>query len=132
MVLVDTSVWINYFRDRHSAPTARLRVLLDESRAFCVTGLIVQEIVQGAADLREFTLLEKYFSTQRMLVPEDPVRTHCYAARLYFACRRRGFTPRSTIDCFIAQIALEHEVPLLHEDRDFEQIAKVASKLKLA
>ena len=132
MVLVDTSVWINYFRDLHTPPTARLRMLLDESRGFCVTALIVQEILQGAADLREFSLLQEYFSTQRMLSPEDAVRAHCRAARLYFDCRRRGFTPRSTIDCFIAQIALEHGVALLHEDRDFDRIAEVVPKLKLA
>ncbi len=132
MILVDTSVWINLFRDRNTPPSARLRMLLDAGRGFAVTPLIVQEILQGAANAREFTLLGEYFSTQRMLMPEDMLRTHCNAARLYFDCRRRGFTPRSTIDCFIAQIAVEHGVPLLHDDRDFERIAKVAPLLKLA
>lgn len=132
MVLVDTSVWINLFRDRNTAPTGRLRELLDEQRGFAIAPVIMQEILQGAADEREFALLSEYFSTQRVLISEDPLRTHSHAARLYFDCRRRGFTPRSSIDCLIAQIAIEHGVPLLHDDRDFDGIAKVAQGLKLA
>src|SRR5438477_2554517 len=119
MILIDTSVWINLFRYRITGPTKRLRMLLDEGGGYGITPVIVQEILQGAADQREFTLLQDYFSTQPMLTPADALQTHCAAARLYFDCRRRGFTPRSTIDCLIAQIALEHRVPLLHDDRDF-------------
>jgi predicted nucleic acid-binding protein len=130
VILVDTSVWIDLFRDRTTPPATRLRDLLDERREIGVTPLIVQEILQGAADEREFILLNDYFSSQRMLLAGDPLRTHCQAARLYVDCRRRGFAPRSTIDCFIAQIAIEHRVPLLHADRDFERIAKVAPDLK--
>ena len=132
MILVDTSVWFDWFRKRDTPPTARLRILLDEGRGFGVTPVIVQEILQGAADEWEFALLDEYFSTQTMLLPHDAVRTHCRAARLYFDCRRQGFTPRSTIDCLIAQVALEHAARLLHDDRDFERIAKVAPQLKFA
>jgi predicted nucleic acid-binding protein len=130
VILVDTSVWIDLFRDRTTPPATRLRDLLDERREIGVTPLIVQEILQGAADEREFILLNDYFPSQRMLLAGDPLRTHCQAARLYVDCRRRGFAPRSTIDCFIAQIAIEHGVPLLHADGDFERIAKVAPDLK--
>jgi predicted nucleic acid-binding protein len=130
VILVDTSVWMDLFRDRTTPPAARLRDLLDERREIGVTPLIVQEILQGAADEREFMLLNDYFPSQRMLLAGDPLRTHCQAARLYFDCRLRGFAPRSTIDCFIAQIAIEHGVPLLHADGDFERIAKVAPDLK--
>jgi predicted nucleic acid-binding protein len=130
VILVDTSVWIDLFRDRTTPPATRLRDLLDERREIGVTPLIVQEILQGAADEREFMLLNDYFPSQRMLLAGDPLRTHCQAARLYVDCRRRGFAPRSTIDCFIAQIAIEHGVPLLHADGDFERIAKVAPDLK--
>jgi predicted nucleic acid-binding protein len=97
-----------------------------------VTPVILQEILQGAADEREFSLLDEYFSSQSMLLPQDPLDTHRRAARLYFDCRHRGFTPRSTVDCLIAQIALDHGVALLHDDRDFEQIARVAPTLEFA
>ncbi|HEX6138077.1 MAG TPA: PIN domain-containing protein [Casimicrobiaceae bacterium] len=129
-VLVDTSVWIGLFRRQESAATARLRGILDAQGAIAVAPVIVQEILQGAADEREFRLLDEYFSTQRLLVSEDALRTHRAAARLYFDCRRQGFTPRSTIDCLIAQIAIEHAVPLLHDNRDFDRIAKVAPGLE--
>lgn len=131
MVLVDTSVWIGLFRRRETASTTRLRRILEEQGPIAVTPVIVQEILQGAADEQEFVLLDRYFSTQRQLLCENVLRTHRAAARLYFDCRRQGFTPRSTIDCLIAQIAVEHGVALLHDDRDFEHIAKAAPRLKL-
>jgi predicted nucleic acid-binding protein len=130
MVLVDTSVWVNLFRDRQTASTTRLRHLLDDQRAFAVSPVILQEVLQGAADEHEFALLSEYFGSQRMLVSADPLATHRRAARLYFDCRRRGFTPRSSVDCLIAQTAVEHGVPLLHDDKDFEGIAKVAAQLR--
>ncbi len=52
-------------------------------------------------------------------------------ASLYARCRRAGVTPRSTIDCLLAQIAIEHNLLLLHSDRDFPRIAAVVPELKL-
>jgi predicted nucleic acid-binding protein len=132
MILVDTSVWVDLFRERRTKSAVRLRGLLDEQRRLAVTPVILQEILQGAADEREFSLLDEYFSSQSMLLLQDPLDTHRRAARLYFDCRHRGFTPRSTVDCLIAQIALDHGVALLHDDRDFEQIARVAPTLEFA
>jgi predicted nucleic acid-binding protein len=132
MVLVDTSIWIDLFRERDTPAAARLQRILDEERPFAVTPVIVQEVLQGAADEREFALLYEYFTTQRMLLSLDPTQTHTQAARLYFDCRRRGFTPRSTVDCLIAQIAIDHGAVLLHNDQDFARIAKVARQLKFA
>jgi predicted nucleic acid-binding protein len=131
MVLVDTSVWIDLYRDRKTPPATHLGQILDRGHPFAVTPLIVQELLQGAADEREFTLLRDYFTTQRMIVPADALSTHCRAARLYFDCRRRGFTPRSSADCLIAQIAIDHQLSLLHNDRDFERIGAVTPQLKL-
>lgn len=47
------------------------------------------------------------------------------AARLLVRCRRKDVTIRSTVDCLIAQVAIEHELYLVHNDRDFDYIAKV-------
>jgi predicted nucleic acid-binding protein len=57
--------------------------------------------------------------------------THREAARLYQACRAAGVTIRSTIDCFIAQLAIEQDLVLLHGDRDFKRMAEVAPNLRL-
>jgi len=63
--------------------------------------------------------------------PELEMDDYRNAAALYRACRARGTTPRSTIDCLLAQICLVLNVPILSRDRDFELIARVAP-LKLA
>ncbi len=51
---------------------------------------------------------------------------------MYFNCRRAGITIRSATDCLIARIAIEHELILLHDDRDFESMAEVVPELELA
>ena len=132
MVLVETSAWVDLFRNRRTECAARLRALLDEQRPFALTPVIAQELIQGAADEGEFALLDDYLIGQTMLLPQHPLDTHRSAARLYFDCLRHGFTPRSTVDCLIAQIAIEHAVPLLHDDRDFARSAKVAPHLEFA
>ena len=55
----------------------------------------------------------------------NPAVTYREAARIYYDCRRRGLTLRSTVDCFIAQLAIEVDGVLLHNDGDFESIAQV-------
>jgi predicted nucleic acid-binding protein len=57
--------------------------------------------------------------------PMDQVGTYERAAKVFFNARRRGITIRSSIDCLIAQIAIENEIPLLHDDQDYLEIAKI-------
>ena len=64
--------------------------------------------------------------------PRDPVITHAAAAALYRRCRERGITVRSTLDCLIAQIAIEHDLLLVHHDRDFDQLVQACPELKCA
>ncbi len=132
MILVDTSVWIDYVRGRPTKAVERLRILLDRGLSAFLTSLIYQEILQGAESDKVFREFCAFFSSQRFLHPLDPIASHERAARLYFYCRRRGLTIRSSADCLIAQIAIEHGATLLHDDRDFENIAKVAPRLKFA
>ena len=60
-----------------------------------------------------------------MVDVRDPVASYVAAARIYFDCRRRALTVRSSTDCLVAQVALDNRLTLLHSDRDFEAIAKV-------
>lgn len=60
------------------------------------------------------------------------METYAEAADPYRTCRQRGITVRSTLDCLIARIALEHELVLVHNDRDFAQMATVIRELKMA
>jgi len=71
------------------------------------------------------TYLKSYLETQIFYIPKNPIESFAQAAQLYRNCRTKGITPRSTIDCLIVQIAIEHDLFLLHNDKDFERIAEV-------
>ena len=131
MILVDTSVWIDLLRERDTARTAEFRNLLERGSSFGVTSAIYQEVLQGAASEQDFEQIASNLGSQRFYHPKDRKTSYEAAARLYFRCRRAGITIRSTIDCLIAQIAIEHELLLLHDDKDFARIADVTPELKL-
>lgn len=130
MVLVDSSVWIDLLRARTTPQTSALHELLQANKAALVP-VIYQEILQGAASMEHLVTLRAYFSTLPFFLPGHPIKTYEKAAELFVRCRRRGYTPRSPHDCLVACIAIEQNVPLLHDDRDFESIASVDPKLKL-
>ncbi|MCP4578959.1 MAG: PIN domain nuclease [Deltaproteobacteria bacterium] len=74
---------------------------------------------------RGYNLLKKYLSYQRFFHPQDPVKTYEDTARIYFYLRKKGVTIRSTIDCLPAQIALEQDLLLRHNDKDFDAMAPI-------
>jgi predicted nucleic acid-binding protein len=125
MILVDTSVLIDFFRGKKNAATRRFRTVLEQNLPFGITSFIFQEVLQGAKTEREYGRLRKYLSTQRFYHPNSPLNSFEAAARLYFECRKKGITIRSTIDCLVAQITIENNLALLHNDRDFEAMSAV-------
>jgi predicted nucleic acid-binding protein len=125
MILVDTSVLIDFFKGVKNEPVRCFSDIVKKQIPFGITSVIFQEILQGAKNEKEFELLNEYLSYQQFYHPEDAVASYEKAARIYFSCRKKGITVRSTIDCLIAQIALEHDLFLLHNDRDFEFMAPV-------
>jgi predicted nucleic acid-binding protein len=122
VVLVDTSVWIDLFRDTTGGRRTTLLAAVagDEIVLTCFHQL---ELLQGAADEPEWTQLSTYLDEQTYL--ELGASSWAAAARTYFDLRRLGKTVRSPVDCCIAQVALDHDVLLLHRDRDFETIAAI-------
>ncbi len=132
MYLVDTSVWIDYFRQQDTEATVFFAGMLDRGYPFGITTEIYQEVLQGAASEEDFEQLAAYLGTQRFYRSEDPVESCREAARLYFRCRRVGVTVRSTIDCLIARTSIEHGLLLIHNDRDFSNMARVIPELRLA
>jgi hypothetical protein len=125
VILVDTSVLIDFFKGVPTAPARKFRKVLAQQIPFGITSFIYQEVLQGAKSEEEYSLLRKYLETQNFYQPLHPVETYERAAKMYFNCRKKGLTIRSTIDCLIAQISLEHRLLLLHDDSDFVRIAKV-------
>ena len=122
MILVDTSVWIDVLRDRSGHMRAVLNDALDGDQPV-LTRFQQLELLQGARDEREWSLLSEYLDVQIYLECES--QTWAEAARIFVDLRRRGRTVRSPIDCCIAQIAIDHGVLLLHRDRDFETISEI-------
>lgn len=122
MVVVDTSVWIDVWRDRRGTKRAVLAEAVGDEDVV-LTRFQQLELLQGARDEREWAMLGGYLDAQDYL--EASSESWSGAARLYFELRRRGATVRSPIDCCIAQIAMEHGALLLHRDKDFETIAAI-------
>lgn len=125
MIVVDTSVLVGFFRGLDTPAVRRLARLDAGHSPFAIPGICCQEILQGAKDEGEWGLLAEYLGTQRILHAAEPWRTHVEAARIYFDLRRRGVTVRSTVDCWIARLVLEVGGTLLHDDDDFDEIARV-------
>ena len=125
MILVDTSVLIDFFKGVKNSSTDKFRSILLQKIPFGINSFIFQEVLQGAKSEKEFKHLSKYLVTQHFFHPKDPVDSFTRAARIYFDCRKKGITIRSTIDCIVAQTTLEHDLHLLHNDKDFEIMAKV-------
>ena len=121
-VLIDTSVWVDVLRDASGVAADRVRSIVDDDEVV-LTRFNQLELLQGAVDEREWTTLANYLEGQEYI--EADVDTWRAAARIYHELRRRGRTVRSAIDCCIAQLAIEHEALLLHQDRDFETIAEI-------
>ncbi len=124
MLLIDTSVWISVFRDRSGQVRQQLETLI-ANREVLLTRFTQLELLQGSLNEQEWTLLSTYLETQDYIEPAS----HSWqaAARIYYDLRRQGLTVRSPIDCCIAQSALENDLLLIHNDRDFETIAQVRS-----
>jgi predicted nucleic acid-binding protein len=123
VVLVDTSVWVELFRKQ-----TRFKLESVVSTDDIVTCLpVVQEVLQGFRDERAFALArDAMFSFP---VVESPLRAEVVleAAGLYRSARRAGLTIRSGVDCLIAACAIRNGLSVLHQDRDFELIARIAS-----
>ena len=131
MYLVDTSVWIDYLRNRDGPHVGFLAEMLSNSLAVAITPLIYMEILQGARDIKSFRRLEEFFGGQQFVdLEQPPAIGHAAAARIFFNCKKRGVTIRSSLDCLIAQCAIENGLTLFHHDRDFQRIVKVAPLLR--
>lgn len=125
MIAVDTSVLIDFFRGGSTPASLRLEQLERDGIPFRIPAICCQEVLQGARHEADWKRLEDYLGTQDLLTSGDGWRTHAGAARIYFDCRRQGLTVRSAVDCLIAQLVLEVDDVLLHDDADFETIQAV-------
>jgi predicted nucleic acid-binding protein len=122
VILVDTSVWIELFRESSDLDLEKV-VDLDE----VVTCLpVIQEVLQGFDDQGAYRVArEAMFAFP---VVESPLSEAVFqlAVDLYRSARRAGLTVRSSVDCLIAACALRSSLTVLHCDRDFEAISRIS------
>lgn len=120
MVLVDSSIWIDYFNGLVTPHTDALDGILGHEMVV-MGDLIMVEILQGFSSPSDF-------NTGKSLLESLPFYSLCgqkmalAAARNYIYLRNKGITPRKTIDMIIATFCIEHRIRLLHNDRDFTYI----------
>ncbi len=124
MIVVDTSVLIDLFKGKKNEAVSKFLEIEALNADFCIPIYCCQELLQGAKDLKEWNLLLEFLETQTHISPLHGFSTYSAAAHIFYTCRRKGITIRSTIDCLIAQLVLEREgYRLLHNDADFREIA---------
>jgi len=120
--LIDTAIWINLLKDRSGSYQHMLEDIIGDAETV-ITPVIQMEVLCGARNEDEWKAIETVMAREVILpvIHEGWIKT----ARIYYDLRRKGLTVRSSMDCLIAQSALEHDLTLLHNDRDFEAIAQV-------
>ena len=121
MILVDTTVWIDFFAGRPRPHVATLEQLLQTGEDICICGIVLAEVFQGIRSDSEYTKTEDYFESL-VFLPMIHAK-FLRSSQMYRALRKKGLTIRTPLDCMIASVAIEHRVPLLHNDRDFDKIA---------
>jgi predicted nucleic acid-binding protein len=126
VIVVDTTVWIDFFNGAQSPEDLYLQQLIRQASSLALTDLIFCEILQGIRDDATYdrtrTILLSY-----PILRMDTLSVFEQSASIYRACRRKGLTVRKTIDCLIAAVCITNEVELFHKDSDFDHIARVTS-----
>lgn len=130
MVLIDTSVIINYLKNVDDQYTNTLTFLIDNKYPIGINNYIYQEILQGAKSEKEYEILKQYLN-QFHFYQLSGKSSYEAAAMMNVQCRNSGITIRSTIDMLIAQTAIENDILLLTYDSDFYNMAKVIPQLRI-
>ena len=122
MILVDSSVWIDYFNGAKTSRTDWLDAALG-SEPLVMGDIIFTEVLQGFQDDKDFKTAKKLllsFPVMEMVGQELAIKS----AMNYRFLRKKGVTVRKTIDVMIGTFCIHHHILLLHSDRDFEPMEK--------
>jgi predicted nucleic acid-binding protein len=122
LILVDSSVWIDYFKGAITAQTDKLDDMLGRE-PLAIGDLILMEVLQGFADERDFEQARKML-TSLIIVELGGREIAIQAARNFRALRALGVTVRKTIDTVIATRCIESGYELLYEDKDFDPFVR--------
>ena len=122
MILIDTSAWIEFLRDTGSPICNRVDAVLGGEIATC--DAVRMEVLCGARDEQHLQSLRRLLA-RAVAIPIRPA-DYDEAAALYRLCRREGETVRRLMDCLIAAVAIRVDAAVLHNDSDFDTLARHA------
>lgn len=121
-MIVDSSVWVDYFAGHGFWQVDRLAAAIADRRAM-VVDIVRLEVVAGLAPSESGDRVHAMLDAC-----EDAMQIHRVevdeGAAIYRACRAYGEIVRAVNDCVVAAIAIRNDVPILHRDRDYDVIAK--------
>ncbi len=120
MILIDTSAWIEFLRNTGSEACIIVDEILAHETAIC--GAVRMEVLAGARDESHLLNLRRLLARAKVI----PTLAADYdnAAELYRHCRQQGETVRKLVDCLIASVAIRAGIPILHNDADFDTLAR--------
>lgn len=125
MIVVDTTVWIDFLEGRNTAFDRHLTELLEQDAPIALVDIVYCEILQGIRDDDVYERTRVSLRAHPILRPRG-LDTFEAAANLYRRARRRGLTIRRSVDCLIAATCLESGTEIYHNDRDFDALARVS------
>jgi predicted nucleic acid-binding protein len=128
-LIVDSSIWVDFFNKKTSSQIVHLRMLLLtslEGSPIVILPVIMQEVLQGVEDNKFYNMIKENLQGLDF-VDYDAYEFSVKAAELYRRLRRKGVTIRKANDCLIAALCLEFDIPIFHKDKDFDNIAKHTS-----
>jgi predicted nucleic acid-binding protein len=121
LILVDSSVWIDFFSSSPGHAGNALRRMIEEAEPFALTGVVVAEVLQGLT--RDASRVEEYLAMWEMLEPSG-FPTYREAAAIFRVARSKGIS-LTTVDTLIAAIAIEYDASLFSLDKDFARVARI-------
>ena len=127
IAIFDTSVWINLDKDVKNEETYLLEEYVQYfPEKLYLTPTIIQEILQGNKTIAEYDYKKRVLSDFNIF-NDSWLETSIAGAKLYFDLRKKGVTIRKSTDCLIAQVAIQNDVLLVHNDTDFDLISENSS-----
>ena len=119
-LLVDSTVWIDFFRGKKTRQTEKLVQTIENRDDLCICGFVLTEVLQGVREEKEHRSVKQHFDN--LLYLEADRSTFELGATIYRELRRNGLTIRNSVDCLIAAIVIQQGVHFLENDRDYEFI----------
>lgn len=121
MVIVDTSIWIDFLQDSESIYQERLKNLIGDNNTAVICGIILQEVLQGIKDNKSYEITKQRLSKLPFI--DTNKETYLHASALYRTLRSKGITVPS-VDTTIAALAIQNKMPLFTKDEHFTIVAK--------